>query len=337
MQGRRRRAACYSAMVPYPGFGIHEVFNGSTTRWGWTGRRGPRVCFQPSAVGVCRDDYIDFGTRRCCARRSERGITAGVNALEAVHLVKLGLNYKLGQGGVPWATTSRRFRRCDAAVGLELDWRRCRRAGRRRMGPDRLELRNRLPRGHPTCLPAEPPTGLSSAARSVQTISSAMGHRRRGGCQLGGPRQQRDAPRPNTGVRVHLPHPHRCTRHVDRAIRSHVRQSARLRQGRSRLGHASGTKLIPARSDRSTYTRRRDALGLDVGLGFEYAFTPAWTGKVEYDYMDSAIRRLLQRRLGQHVQRRPVSEPQCCENGVQLQAGRRSDGELRGTASLLYG
>jgi hypothetical protein len=42
---------------------------------------------------------------------------------------------------------------------------------------------------------------------------------------------------------------------------------------------------------RSRWRRRpvdsgRHALGWSVGLGVEYAFSPAWSGKVEYDYLN---------------------------------------------------
>jgi len=93
-----------SAMVPYPGVGITNIFNGTTTRSGWTAGAGLEFALSPALSAFAEYDYIDFGTR-AVALVDQNGINAGVNALEAVHVVKLGLNYKLGQGVVPWAMT----------------------------------------------------------------------------------------------------------------------------------------------------------------------------------------------------------------------------------------
>ena len=81
-------------------------FNGSATRSGWTAGTGVEFAFNPALSAFAEYDFLDFGTRGI-AMIDFTGVGARVALSEHVHLVKVGLNYKLGQNLSSWTAAAR--------------------------------------------------------------------------------------------------------------------------------------------------------------------------------------------------------------------------------------
>jgi opacity protein-like surface antigen len=82
------------AMVlrPTPAFSLH----GSPTRWGRTTGAGVEFAFNPALSAFAEYDFLDFGTRGIAMIDSNE-VGARIAVSEHVQLVKVGLNYRLGQ------------------------------------------------------------------------------------------------------------------------------------------------------------------------------------------------------------------------------------------------
>jgi opacity protein-like surface antigen len=80
--------------------------NGSPTRWGWTTGVGVEFAFSPALSAFAEYDFLDFGTRGI-AMIDSNGEGARIAVSEHVQLVKVGLNYKLGQDLSSWTATAR--------------------------------------------------------------------------------------------------------------------------------------------------------------------------------------------------------------------------------------
>ena len=82
--------------------------NGNPTRWGWTTGVGVEFAFNPALSAFAEYDFLDFGTRGI-AMIDSNGIGARLAVSEHLQLVKVGLNYKLEQDLSSWTATARAF------------------------------------------------------------------------------------------------------------------------------------------------------------------------------------------------------------------------------------
>jgi opacity protein-like surface antigen len=96
----------HDCMVPFLGLGNSSIFNGSASLWGWTAGAGLEFAFNRRLSAFAEYDFLDFG-RRGVAVSDQFGNGASVATTENLHLVKVGLNYKLGEGVAPWAMGTR--------------------------------------------------------------------------------------------------------------------------------------------------------------------------------------------------------------------------------------
>jgi opacity protein-like surface antigen len=74
------------------------IFNGSTTRAGWTLGAGLEYAFTPAWSVFAEYDYADFGTKSV-HMTDQFGDPSNVGIRQNLNLIKFGLNYRLGAGG----------------------------------------------------------------------------------------------------------------------------------------------------------------------------------------------------------------------------------------------
>jgi opacity protein-like surface antigen len=77
------------------------IFRGSPTRWGLTTGAGVEFAFSPALSAFAEYDFLDFGSHGIGVT-DQNGTGARLSVAEQVQLVKVGLNYKLGQPFSPW-------------------------------------------------------------------------------------------------------------------------------------------------------------------------------------------------------------------------------------------
>ncbi|MFZ0837299.1 MAG: outer membrane beta-barrel protein, partial [Xanthobacteraceae bacterium] len=77
-------------------------FTGSATQWGWTAGVGIEFAFSPALSAFAEYDVLDFANHSF-AVTDQDGATASISKSQSVQLLKLGLNYRLGQTSVPWS------------------------------------------------------------------------------------------------------------------------------------------------------------------------------------------------------------------------------------------
>jgi opacity protein-like surface antigen len=266
---------------------IAGIFRGNPTRWGWTAGAGVEFAFSPALSAFVEYDFLDFGSRGI-AVTDQDGIGARLSVAEQVQLVKVGLNYKLGQPFSPWAAHA-----TTAAVLPPADparWSGIYVGGHVGGGWGRTNWNSA--------------TGLFSDGTSIFAGSGPSNGFELGG-QLGANYQigawvvgaeaeagwsDLDG---NTKCAVSMPTGYTC----------HTRING-LGTFTGRLGQAFGNLLVYGKGGaawdseehfafnnaRTVSVFSGDAFrwGWTVGAGLEYAFTPAWSGKVEYNYMSFA-------------------------------------------------
>jgi hypothetical protein len=93
---RRRIERVHYQLLPFPTSGFRTDFNGSGTRRGWTAGAGVESAFSPTLSAFAEYDFMDFGNRGTSVIDGDGN--RGDIRTSSVHLVKIGLNYKLGQG-----------------------------------------------------------------------------------------------------------------------------------------------------------------------------------------------------------------------------------------------
>lgn len=75
--------------------GTASVFAGDTLRWGYVLGSGFEYAFTPAWSGKIEYNFLDFGTRTI-ALRDQFGGASDVEIGQRAHLLKMGLNYRLG-------------------------------------------------------------------------------------------------------------------------------------------------------------------------------------------------------------------------------------------------
>jgi opacity protein-like surface antigen len=92
-------------MVLIPLAGLANVLHGSESRTGWTAGVGVEFALSPALSAVAEYDYLDFGTH-VAALIDQNGNAAHVTTSQSTHLVKVGLNYKIGEP-FGWAASAK--------------------------------------------------------------------------------------------------------------------------------------------------------------------------------------------------------------------------------------
>ena len=92
-------------MVLIPLAGLANVLHGSESRTGWTAGVGVEFALSPELSAVAEYDYLDFGTH-VAALIDQNGNAAHVTTSQSTHLVKVGLNYKIGEP-FGWAASAK--------------------------------------------------------------------------------------------------------------------------------------------------------------------------------------------------------------------------------------
>nr|WP_249811325.1 outer membrane beta-barrel protein [Bradyrhizobium sp. 197] len=85
------------ATTPYPTFGNVNQFYGSATRLGWTAGLGLEYAFAPGLSAKIEYDYLHFGDKTTTLT-DQFGNQSNVAVGSDAQLIKLGVNYHLGEG-----------------------------------------------------------------------------------------------------------------------------------------------------------------------------------------------------------------------------------------------
>src|SRR5262249_10848138 len=81
-------------------------FNAAGMRWGWTAGAGVEFAFSPTLSAFAEYDFMDFGNHGTSVIDGD-GFRGDIRTSQSVHLVKVGLNYKLGQDVLPWTPSAK--------------------------------------------------------------------------------------------------------------------------------------------------------------------------------------------------------------------------------------
>ena len=280
-------------LAPTTGNGVTSVFNGSATTWGWTAGVGVEFAFNPALSAFTEYDFLDFGSR-ATTLTDQNGLATSVVASQAVHLVKVGLNYKFGQA--PWAAATGAPPLTWTAPPAAWSW-----------------------TGFYAGLNAGGgfgPTNWNSATGLLGIVSGSTfaGAGNNNGFLLGGQLgynyqigswvigAEADAGwsdldgNAKCGASETARESFTCHTHINAlgtfAGRAGLTFGNLLIFGKAGTAWANETRQavegIPTPTVAFTVNDTR--WGWTLGAGFEYAFTPAWSGKVEYDYLNFADR-----------------------------------------------
>jgi opacity protein-like surface antigen len=277
-----------------------NTFHGSGTRWGWTTGVGVEFAFNPTLSAIAEYDFLDFGTRDV-AVIDQNGIVATVPVSERVHLVKVGLNYKLGQNLSPWVVSAGTVPMFPAPPPASWNWTGVYVGGHVGGGWGQTNWNSS--------------DGVFGSAKTVFpgsgtdngfAIGGQLGINYQVGLWVMGVEADADW----SDLDGNAP----CARFPDTVIGGrvfsgpsfacHTRING-LGTLTGRLGQTFGNLLIYGKGGAAWDTESHFALnisavpnpyfsgndsrrGWTVGAGLEYAFTPAWSGKIEYDYLSFA-------------------------------------------------
>jgi opacity protein-like surface antigen len=265
----------------------NNTFTGSATRWGWTAGTGLEFAFNPALSAFAEYDFLDFGTRGVGVV-DQNGNASSVAVSEHVHLVKLGLNYKLGQAFSPWAMTVSTLRAFPVPPPASWNWTGLYVGGHVGGGWGQTNWNSANPSFASGVF-------AGSGADNGFVIGGQLGYNYQIGPLVMGVETEADwsdldgyakcATSPATGTSF------TCHTHING-----------LGTLTGRLGQSFGNLLVYGKGGaawehedhvaingtNSTLTGTDTRGGWTVGACLEYAFTPAWSGKVEYDYLSFA-------------------------------------------------
>jgi opacity protein-like surface antigen len=282
----------HDRMVPMPGRGNLNVFNGSASPWGWAAGAGVEFAFTPWLSAFAEYDYLDFGTRGV-GTRDQFGNNATIATTENIHVVKGGLNYKLGQGFAPQAAGTAAFP-AFAAPAPPLRW-------------TGVYVGGHIGGGFG-------PTNWNSATGNLASVSSSIFAESgdNDGFLVGGQAGfnyqigtwvtglEADADWANIDGYAKCATTEGATPGASSSFTCHTTIDA-LGTLTGRLGQSFGNLLVYGKGGAAWDSEQHAATqspafaplrgtdtrwGWTAGVGLEYAFSPAWSGKVEYDYVN---------------------------------------------------
>jgi opacity protein-like surface antigen len=277
-------------LTPSPKFGATSLYLGTQLRWGWTVGAGAEYAFTPTMSAKVEYNYLDLGDIGA-GMTDQSGSALTVTLAQQVHLIKLGLNFKLGQtspfdapSGAPALMPSSSWSGFYGGVNVGGGW------------------------GMSNWKSAD---GLLATASTSSFPGSGTADGLIAGGQIGTNYQFGSWV---AGVEVSASWANfdgyaKCAT-TESPFRSYACRSSidNLVTVTGRLGQAYGDLLIYgvggaawARENHEAYrndgsvnrfTGESTRAGYMLGAGLEYAFTPAWSGKLEYDYIDFGTKTL---------------------------------------------
>jgi opacity protein-like surface antigen len=285
-KGGAAAAHVHDQMVLLSGI-TNNTFTGSATRWGWTAGGGLEFAFNPALSAFAEYDFLDLGSRGV-GLVDQNGNPASVAVSEHVHLVKLGLNYKLGQALSPWAMTASALPAFPVPPPASWNWAGFYVGGHVGGGWGQTSWNSASPLFASGVF-------AGSGTDNGFAIGGQLGYNYQIGPWVMGFETDADwsdldgyakcATSPATGSSF--------------TCHTHINGVGTLT---GRLGQSFGNLLVYGKGgaawddeDHVAINRTNSRLagtdtrwGWTVGAGLEYAFTPAWSGKVEYDYLSFA-------------------------------------------------
>jgi opacity protein-like surface antigen len=281
-------------LLPFPTTGFRTDFNGSGMRWGWTAGAGVEFAFSPTLSAFAEYDFMDFGDHSTSVIDGD-GNREDTRTFQSVHLVKVGLNYKLGQELAPWTATAMVLPAWPAAP-VAWNW-------------SGVYLGGHVGDGWGTTN-WNWATGILGSGNGVFAGSGPVNGFAMGG-QIGANYQvaswvigaEADASWSDLDGAA------KCgsSDSAGTAFTCRTRINA-LGTLTGRFGQSFGGLLIYGKAgaawDVESHVAQAIAPKVDLffadnnrwgwtlGVGLEYAFTPAWSGKVEYDYLNFADKQL---------------------------------------------
>jgi opacity protein-like surface antigen len=270
-------------LEPSPGHGQTSSAQGNALRWGWTVGAGVEYAFSSAVSAKAEYNFIDFSNGTVTVADLS-GASSNVSLGQQVHLVKLGLNYRLGEKspfehplGMPGAMPSWSWSGFYGGVHAGGGW------------------------GMTDWKTAD---GLLAAASSGGFPGSGNANGSIAGGQIGFNYQYGTwvAGGEIAASWANLDGYAKCatTAAPANSFVCHSRIDA-LATFTGRLGRTYGNLLVYglagaawARETHDAYqtfgttviSGSADRWGYVLGSGLEYAFTPAWSGKLEYNYID---------------------------------------------------
>jgi opacity protein-like surface antigen len=281
-------------LLPFANSRFPTDSNGADTRWGWTAGTGVEFAFSPTLSAFAEYDFMDFGNRGTSVVDGNGG-QRDIRTFQSVHLVKVGLNYKLGQDLVSW-TPSATVLRAWPAASVAWNWSGVYVGGHVGGGWGATNWNSA--------------TGLLGSGNGVFAGTGPVNGFAIGG-QIGANYQfgpwvvgaEADA------SWADLDGGAKCGT-SDSAVTAFTCRTRINTLGTltGRFGQTLGKVLVYGKAgaawdDESHVAQaiapRVDLLfadntrwGWTLGVGLEYAFTPAWSGKVEYNYLNFADKQL---------------------------------------------
>jgi opacity protein-like surface antigen len=281
-------------LLPFPTSGFRTDFNAAGIRWGWTAGAGVEFAFSPTLSAFTEYDFMDFGNQGTSVVDGD-GNRRDIRTFQSVHLVKVGLNYKLGQELVPWTATAKVLPAWPVAP-VAWNW-------------SGVYLGGHVGGGWGTTN-WNSATGLLGSGNGVFAGTGPVNGFAIGG-QIGANYQfgpwvvgaEAD------GGWSDLDGAAKCgtSDSTVTAFTCRTRINA-LGTLTGRFGQSFGRLLVYGKAGAAWDVERHVAQaivpqvdlfsadnnrwGWTLGVGLEYAFTPAWSGKVEYNYLNFADKQL---------------------------------------------
>jgi opacity protein-like surface antigen len=282
-------------LLPFPTSGFRTDFNAAGTRWGWTVGAGVEFAFSPTMSAFAEYDFMDFGNHGTSVIDGNGG-QGDIRTSQSVHVVKVGLNYKLGQDVLPWPPTAKVLPAWPASP-VAWNW-------------SGVYVGGHVGGGWGTTN-WNSATGVLGSGNGVFAGTGPVNGFAIGG-QIGANYQfgpwvvgaEADASwsdldgAAKCGASEGL---------IPTAFTCRTRINA-LGTLTGRFGQSFGRLLVYGKAGAAWDVERRVAQaifpqvdllladnnrwGWTLGVGLEYAFTPAWSGKVEYNYLNFADRQI---------------------------------------------
>jgi opacity protein-like surface antigen len=264
-------------------FEFIDVLDGSQTRWGWMGGGGLEYAFAPDWSAKVEYDYLDLGTARVVFMDTVDPTPVPIDIRQNLHLIKLGINYRFAGAQNSWTDAP------TSSVALTL-----------KAPPIAWNWSGIYVGGHGGggwgTTAWSDPTGFfgGPAFAALGDVDGFVA-----GGQVGANYQmgrmvlglEADASWADLdGNAVCIIGIFRCHARID-LIRT-LTGRVGVTFGQSLLYLKGGGALVSEKYDivsccsSFVFTGDQIRSGWTAGAGIEYAFTPSWSGKVEYDYVD---------------------------------------------------
>lgn len=269
---------------PTPGHGQTDSVNGNAWRWGWTVGAGVEYAFSPALSAKAEYNFIEFNNG-ILDLSAPNGAPADVALGQQIHLVKVGLNYKLGEkspleyplgrhGDLPAWSWSGIYGGLHVGGGWGMtDW---------KSADGTLAAASTF--GFP---------GAGNANGSI--VGGQLGFNYQYGTWVAGAEIAASWSNLDGFARCATSNAAPPTSYV---CHSHIDALATVT---GRLGRTYGNLLVYGLAGFAVAKEKHDAYqvfvatnfsgsatrtGYVLGSGLEYALTPAWSAKIEYNYID---------------------------------------------------